>query len=247
MYKRQHCCFMLFLCATLVLLLALPASGFGQNKTSASDKKAVELANRVQDRYRQFRSLEFSFDQTSLSSGRFRQGQGKAMFYRGQLPDKKNAGSTVMRWEYTKPTAQTITNDGNEVAIYTPEEKQVLIVPSADMASDPSYALFVGSKQLSETFFIRGGDKQFLMNDAPKDCDAVLLIPRESHPQISRIQVWVDKKLDIRRLLMEDHFASLTELNFSNIRINTRPANDPKQRNQLLELNLLPGTEVIRQ
>lgn len=247
MYKCQYRCWMLFVCATLALVLALPAGGFTQDQSSARDKKAVELANRVQDRYRQLWSLEFSFDQVSLNSGRLRQGQGKAVFYRDQLPNKNNVGSAVMRWEYTKPTVQTITNDGKEVAIYTPEEKQVLVMPSADMASDPSYALFVGSKQLSETFLIRDGDKQFLLNDAPKDCDAVLLFPRESHPQISRIQVWIDKKLDVRRLLMEDHFASLTELNFSNIRINAIPANNPAQRSHLLEMNLLPGTEVIRQ
>jgi outer membrane lipoprotein carrier protein len=46
---------------------------------------------------------------------------------------------------------------------------------------------------------------------------------------------------------MEDHFDALTELTFTNIRFNTLPTDNPQVRQSLLQLDLTPGTDIIRQ
>lgn len=46
---------------------------------------------------------------------------------------------------------------------------------------------------------------------------------------------------------MEDHFDSITELSFSNIKLNTLPADSADTLKVILQLDLPPGTEVISQ
>ena len=58
-------------------------------------------------------------------------------------------------------------------------------------------------------------DPVFHINDPPANMTAVQLTPREPHPQIKRMQLWFDSEYKLHRLLMEDHFGALTELEFS--------------------------------
>jgi outer membrane lipoprotein carrier protein len=197
----------------------------------------------LQKKYQQLHSLAFDFSQTARNSGRIKHGAGNAVFLRAAATD--SAG--IMRWNYTNPTEQTIINDGTSFSMYTPEDKQLLVSPAQDMESDILYAIFTGTRNLLDEFAAEPKDPLFLLSDPPEGCEALQLIPKNPHPQVKRVQVWMTGDHTIRRLLMEDHFGALTELTFANLRFNTMRQGDAQQMQALRALDLAPGTEVIQQ
>jgi outer membrane lipoprotein carrier protein len=233
---------------TMMLLIV---TALGSLSIVSSAKAASDLEKRVvqlQKKYQQLGSLEFEFSQTTQTGGRFKQGAGNAVFYRPAPPSNLDGPRMgIMRWNYTEPTVQTIINDGKSLSIYTPQDKQLIVTPAQDMESDITYAIFTGTKNLLDEFEASPADKLFLLNDPPAGLEAVLLTPRQPHPQVKRVQLWFNRDLTIHRLLMEDHFGALTELIFSRVRLNTLPPADKRQVQTLLKLDLAPGTETIRQ
>ncbi len=216
--------------------------------TEAASSGLEQRVLQLQKKYQQLRSLEFEFSQTTQTSGRIKQGAGNAVFFRPGVLDKP-AGTNqgIMRWNYIEPTAQTIINDGKELSIYTPQDKQLIVSSAQEMESDITYAIFTGTKSLLDEFEASPADKLFILNDPPAGFEAILLIPRQPHPQVKRVQLWLNGDFTIHRLLMEDHFGAMTELTFAKVRLNTLPQGDGNQVQALLKLDLVPGTETIRQ
>lgn len=232
----------LFLILSILVFHLLSPVAFGS--LSPSEQQITEL----QKKYQQLHSLEFNFFQTTQNSGRTKQGTGNAVFYRltgSKGPNNSQQG--VMRWNYTGAQEQTIINDGVTLSIYTPEDKQLIISPAHDLETDITYAIFTGTKKLLDGFFAVPGDTLFLLNAPPKNLESILLTPREPHPQIKRVQLWLTSRLVIERLIMEDHFGAVTELTFTDIRFNALQPGDQKTMQTLLQLNTAPGTEIIRQ
>jgi len=240
----------LYLLLTLCLLTALPRPG-----RSAQVAKPVQgPANRLlqmEKKYQQLHSLEFDFSQTTATNGRIKAGLGQAVFYR---PFARSGGggatvdaAAIMRWDYTEPTVQTIINDGKNLSIHTPQDKQLIVSPAGEMEADITYAIFTGTTSLLDAFEASPPDRNFLISAPPTGLEAVLLTPRKPHGQVKRIQLWLGSDLTLQRLLMEDHFGALTELTFSRVRFNTLPAGDRREVESLLKLDLAPGTETIRQ
>ncbi len=232
--------------AALVVVLLGPLVVFA---SGGSSQRLEQRLGELQKKYQQLRSLEFAFSQSTQTGGRVKQGAGSAVFFRPQASGKL-AGTPpqgIMRWNYTEPAAQTIVNDGKTLSIYTPQDKQLIVTPAQDMESDVTYAIFTGTKSLAEEFEIAPADTNFTLSDPPTGVEAAVLTPRQPHPQVKRVQLWFGRDLVIQRLLMEDHFGVLTELTFSGVRLNTLPQGDAQQARALLELNVAPGTETIRQ
>jgi len=230
------------------LVLTLVLVGLGPLCSASPASAAVGEGQRVvqlQKKYQQLRSLEFDFSQSTRTGGRVKQGTGNAVFYRtAGVP--AGTGPGIMRWNYTAPTVQTIINDGKNLSIYTPQDKQLIVSPAQDMESDITYAIFTGTKNLLDEFVAAPADALFLLNDPPTGLEALLLTPRHPHPQVKRVQLWLNGDLTIHRLLMEDHFGALTELTFTRVRLNTLPQGEAPVQ-ELLKLDLAPGTETIRQ
>lgn len=238
MYKHLPLCLILTI---LMLYFASPVA-------AASPPTPEQQVTQLQKQYQQLHSLEFNFSQTTQNSGRIKQGTGNAVFYR--LTDTSSPASTkqgIMRWNYTGALEQTIINDGTTLSIYTPKDKQLIISPAHDLETDITYAIFTGTKKLVDEFIAAQGDASFLLNEPPKDLESVLLTPRQPHPQIKRVQLWFTSSLIIDRLLMEDHFGAMTELKFTNIRLNALQRGNRQKVQLLLQLNTAPGTEIIRQ
>jgi len=231
------------LLAALILLLA-PASGHAAAPEPSSSDPAATVAQ-VQQKYQQLRSLEFDFSQATQTGGRTKLGGGNAIFYRPVATGSKGAG--VMRWNYSEPTVQTIINDGKDLSIYTPQDKQLIVSPVQDVESDITYALFTGTRSLLDEFTASEADPLFLLNEPPAGYNAVLLTPRQPHPQVKRVQLWLGQDRTLHRLLMEDHFGALTELTFTRMHFNALRAGDAEKTQSLLRLDLAPGTETIRQ
>lgn len=229
-------------CIALILALALPCTTMAATATAPT-----VLVRQVEKKYQQLHSLEFRFSQITLTGGRSREGSGSAVFYRPQGAAAARLGKGIMRWNYTAPTLQTILNDGKELTLFTPQDQQLIITPVKDLESDITYALFAGTKSLPDTFASAAGDPGFMLSPPQSATTALLLTPRQPDTQVKRVQLWLGSDLTIRRLLMEDHFGTLTELTFSEVRINGLPPQDARQGESLLHLDIPDGTEIIRQ
>ena len=152
-----------------------------------------------------------------------------------------------MRWNYTEPDTQIILNDGSKLSIYTKQDNQVIVTSAEELQSDITYAFFAGTRNLLDDFSAKPPENRFIFSSGDQDMQSVKLVPKEPHAQIKSLHLWFDKEFLIRRLIMEDHFDSITELSFSNIKLNSLPADSADTLKDLLLLNLPPGTEVISQ
>ncbi|MCI5209428.1 MAG: outer membrane lipoprotein carrier protein LolA [Candidatus Electrothrix sp. ATG2] len=210
-------------------------------QTQAADVPLEQL-EKIQQFYRNLTSLSFDFQQITHSNGRTRKGGGNSVFYR---PSSTIAG--IMRWDYAKPGKQIIVNDGKELSIYTKKDKQLLIMSAKKLQSDITYSFFVGKSDLKEDFNLLQADRRFLDNAKVQSDIAVQLIPKQPHGQIKSLHFWFDKDSKIKRLIMEDHFETTTELLFTNIMFNTLPADSSQTIAKLVRLQLPSDTEIIRQ
>ncbi len=233
----------LFLGFIVISCLLLAASSV---PATPSQGTLTAQVNRLQATYQKLYSLQFDFSQVTETNGRTKNGKGTATFYRTGTAPSGNSG--VMRWDYKEPTQQVILNDGKELSIYTPQDKQLIITPVTDMDSDFTYALFTGAQKLTDQFHVIAPDPLLNLSDPPKGMQAMQLIPLQPQPQVKRIQIWIDGSGIVQRLLMEDNMGTFTELTFSNIRRNKLSISDTQREQQrLMHLDLAPGTEVIRQ
>jgi outer membrane lipoprotein carrier protein len=230
------------------LFLLFPLLLFASSVTASTGSPA-EVVAWVQQRYSRLHSLEFDFSQRTQSTGRIREGRGQATFYR-QTPKTESATTTdgsVIRWNYHAPNEQIIVNDGHEISIYTPEDKQLLVTPASDMETDVTFSLFTGARGLQDEFTADPEDPLFLLSPSRLGSLSVLLTPKRPQSQVKRIQLWLDDSHNIQRILMEDHFGALTELTFTNIRFNGLPADDTDQAKALRQIETSTDTETIRQ
>jgi outer membrane lipoprotein carrier protein len=233
-------CVLLLLCMCLALLAPVAQAA----PTASTREQHIVL---LQKKYHKLRSLEFEFFQTVQSGGRLKQGNGSAIFFRAASPSHSPGTKQIMRWNYSQPIVQTILNDGITLSIYTPQDKQLLVSPLQDIESDITYALFSGTKKLLDAFIAAPGDSSLGLSDPPAQCEAILLTPRHPHPQVKRVQLWLNREATIQRLVMEDHFEAITELTFTQVRFDRLGQGDAQQTHALLKLDLEPGTETIQQ
>lgn len=242
MSKRSYYPAILLLACALIWLS--PALLF-----AAPENDLAKSISQLQKKYQQLHSLSFNFNQVTMTSGRERRGSGNAIFYRPAEggTGKTGVGKGIIRWNYTEPEPQIILNDGQHLSIYTKGDKQVLITSAEELESDITYAFFSGSKDLLDEFSPLAPDPRFIFNKAQVKLKAVQLIPRTPHPQIKSVQLWHDENYLIHRLLFEDHFDAVTTLLFSEVELNTLDIKDKNLLRELLDLNLTPDTEIIRQ
>lgn len=204
----------------------------------------------LQNKYNSLISLSFTFDQATRTGSRQRVGQGKATFYRYQAPAEVRqdtsppAAQSVMRWDYTLPDPQVIISDGETLSIYTEKDKQLIRTPAKNLESDITYAFFAGTRSLTDDFTAQPGSNEYMFSSGD-DLHTIMLVPREPHNQIRDMQIWFDDQKIIHHLVIRDHFDSVTELNFSNIRVNDLIPGDRDELNRIITFPLPPGTEII--
>ncbi|MFZ5798288.1 MAG: LolA family protein [Thermodesulfobacteriota bacterium] len=206
------------------------------------------LARRLQHVYAGLTSLTFDFQQVTRTGGRERSGQGNAVFYKplttAGKPEAGERSRSVMRWNYTEPDRQVIINDGRTLSIYTEKDQQLIRTPAKELESDITYAFFAGTRNLLDDFEAQAPAEEVLASrvGAPR---TLLLVPRTPHNQIKSVQIWLDERDIIQRLLLTDHFDAETELLFSRIMLNSLPPDDPRQIEEIISFQPPAGTEVI--
>ncbi|GAB4341012.1 MAG: hypothetical protein Kow0089_15080 [Desulfobulbaceae bacterium] len=229
-----------------VMLPSLQALG------SPADDATRALALELQNRYGSLTSLTFTFDQVTRTGARERTAGGKATFYRyrpvveekgeadAPLPEVRN----IMRWDYTEPDTQIILSDGETLSIYSAKDRQLIRSPASELESDITYAFFAGKRGLLDDFEPRPPDDTIVVSHGEK-LRALLLVPKTPHNQIRDVQLWVDDAGLIRHLLIRDHFDSVTELDFTDVRTDTLPPGDRRTMEELTSFFMPPGTEII--
>ncbi len=225
-----------------LLLLALLVTAGTRETRAASEAELLPQVEKIQQLYRSLTSFSFDFQQITRSGRRDRHGAGSSVFYR---PGSGKAG--IMRWNYTAPDKQIILNDGKQLSVYTEKDKQVIVSSAAELESDITASLFAGNRNLTDDFDIQPAQSRFVSGAAGQDIQVAQLVPKKPHGQIKTVHVWFDSKSMIRKLVMEDHFDTLTELLFNNIKFNELPAGSAKVTEELVRLDLPPGTEVVKQ
>jgi len=231
-----------FLSIVFLILFCYPiflSPTTGRTEISSEEQQLTQL----QEVYRHLASIQFDFIQLTRTGLRSRPGKGTAVFLRITDPGK----SGIMRWNYTEPAPQVILNDGKNLSIYTQKDRQLIVTSAAELNNDITYAFFSGTRDLVDEFQATPPDTRYGFSLADTQLTALKLTPRRPHPQIKTVQLWFDDSFILHRLVLEDHFDSITELTFTNIQINTINGEDQKQIQALLELNLPADTEIISQ
>ena len=149
-----------------------------------------------------------------------------------------------MRWNYTEPDPQIIVSDGQTLSIYTEKDHQLIRTPAKELEADITYAFFAGTRNLMDDFAAKRTELPYLFS-SDKELQTLLLVPRQPHNQIQDVLVWFDSEGLIHHLMITDHFESVTELNFDNIKANSLPPGDRKTLDEIITFPIPPGTEII--
>jgi len=216
--------------------LILPASTSAQeaeNKTI----DPVEIARRLQNTYENAANMVADFDQrTSMQfSNRIRKGAGTLIFMK---PGR-------MRWDYTKPDHQVLISDGKSISMYFEKSNQMIISNARDyLQSDVTYSFFTGSGDIIKDFDTVAPE----VKNEDESSYYIKLIPRSPHPQVAYMYAWVNKKTFLlNHLQIVDHFDTVTDLFFYNMRIDSNSYGGRRISENLFYFTPPDGTEIIRQ
>ncbi|OGQ85754.1 MAG: hypothetical protein A2512_11380 [Deltaproteobacteria bacterium RIFOXYD12_FULL_56_24] len=189
----------------------------------------LELAQKLQTRYEETKTMTADFKQSTSvpMSSRKRIGAGKVVISK---PGR-------IRWDYQTPERQVLISDGKKVSMYFADSAQMMVQPvSQYINSDVTYAFFVGTGNIVRDFKVLPPERQ---EDAGQK--AIKLVPRTAHPQVDYLHAWIDDSFMVRRLEIVDHFGSITNLVFENIKRNEKVSSD------VFVFTPPLGTEIIEQ
>ena len=213
----------------LLLLLGLFSISLVGTPVQAAADPAL-LARQLQQTYEQTKSFQADFTQitTMQLSHRQRQGQGSMTILKPGL----------MRWDYTEPDRQVFICDGKTMTMYFAQSAQLIVMDAHEyLQSDVTYSFFVGTGDILRDFEPRLPGLDYCCGESPD----LMLFPRVEHGQVEHLELWLNDRHLVRRLKIFDHFGSITELNFTNIRLN-----QPVDR-QVFKFDPPPGTEIVKQ
>jgi outer membrane lipoprotein carrier protein len=206
---------------------------FAALSSAASDDNGHALVDRtvdgIQKTYDSIRTLRAEFMQLTYPAGAAEgtRASGRVWF---SPPDS-------MRWEYDTPEPQLIVTSGRDVYLYEKEASQVTILSREHFLSTGiSRAFFFGKGDIRKLFHVTPG-----RSNGQIDPLKLVLVPKESNPQIKRIVVTVGKKSHlVREIWFEDNFGGRTRLVFADIRLNEAVNRD------LFHFVIPDGVEVYR-
>lgn len=176
---------------------------------------APELAQQLQTKYDGIHDFTADFVH-AYEGGALR----KQITERGRLIVKKPG---KMRWDYSAPDQKTFVSDGVKMYSYIPQDKQVIVsnVPQDDQATTPT--LFLAGKGS----LVRDFTPSIVPvpKGMPSDSDALKLVPKSPQRDYDWLVLVVDPKtLDFRGLVTADAQGGVSSFSFTNLKINTNPA-----------------------
>ncbi|HLI35004.1 MAG TPA: outer membrane lipoprotein carrier protein LolA [Terriglobia bacterium] len=181
--------------------------------------------------YRDVRTLQADFTQTSFAWGKSQTESGKVYLARGGK----------MRWIYDKPEEKIFLSDGKQLFLYVPSEKQLTISSTRDIEdARVPLSLLVSHLELSRAFSRVEFADQAL--EAEPGDRVVRGYPLDKFKRDYRsVLIEISPRFDIRRLIVFYPDNSTMQFTFTHV-----------EHNQPLAPSLFsfappPGTEVIHQ
>lgn len=199
--------------ALLAVTLASPSSA--QDVADEQAQKEVrEVVKRLQSRYEKTKDLQADFTQKTMIEGFER-----PMTSSGKLYIKKPGR---LRWNYLEPSAEDIYVQGDDLKVYVPEHKQVLVGKLTQMAASKApLELLQGAAKLDASFDVeptpgkeRGVGGVRLLTLVPKSQD-------EAHRSLQKIVVEVfPKTYFIRSVSLYEASGNVSNFEFSSLQSN---------------------------
>ncbi|MDE3018696.1 MAG: outer membrane lipoprotein carrier protein LolA [Nitrospirota bacterium] len=208
------------------LLAALPAFG-------AEDMR--EVVKKLQARYEQTRDLSADFKQTTKIEG-----FATPILSSGRMYIKKPGR---LRWDYADPNVEEIYVNQNDVKMYVPEHKQVLIGKLTQMAaSQAPLQLLQGAAKLEEQYVLdqsRAGDR------GEGGLPLISLLPKSDGNEAVRTVVRIvlevqPKTYFIKRVSIHEISGNVSTFEFANLKPNAG------LKSSLFEFAVPSGVEVVK-
>lgn len=218
-----------------VWLLAMSASAADAVADDTAQQEVHEVVKQLQARYEKTKDLQADFTQKTRIEGFER-----PVVSSGKVYIKKPGR---LRWDYLDPAREEIYVNQDDVKVYVPEHKQVLVGKLTQMAASKApLELLQGAARLEESFDIhptagkeRGIGGVRLITLIPKAKDS------ESARGVQRIVVEVfPKTYFIRTVALHEISGNVATFEFANLKPNTGLGND------LFEFKAPPDTEVVK-
>jgi len=200
--------------AMLAVSVSYPVLGEDGGDEQAR-KEVREVMKHLQARYEKTKDLQADFTQKTTIEGFER-----PMTSSGKVYIKKPGR---LRWNYLEPSAEDIYVQGDDVKVYVPEHKQVLVGKLTHMAASRApLELLQGAAKLDASFDAeptpgksRGVGGIRLVTLVPKSHDA------EAHGTVQRIVVEVfPKTYFIRSLSLHEVSGNVSNFEFSSLQSN---------------------------
>jgi outer membrane lipoprotein carrier protein len=202
---------------------------------SKEQKEVLEVVKKLQGRYEQTKDLQADFQQTTRIEG-----FATPLTSSGRMSIKKPG---LLRWDYREPTVEEIYVTRNEVMMYVPEHKQVLVGKLTQMAaSQAPLQLLQGVAKIEEEFEIestRGGER------GEGGLPLITLTPKSTEPDasrsVSKLVVEVQSKTYfIKAVAIHEVSGNISTFLFSSLKPNTGLKSD------LFEFKVPAGVEVVK-
>jgi outer membrane lipoprotein carrier protein len=206
----------LWACTAVLLALSVGLLAYGDETTDEQSRKEVrEVVKRVQSRYEKTTDLQADFIQKTTIEGFER-----PMTSSGKVYIKKPGR---LRWNYLEPSTEDIYVDRDDVKVYVPEHKQVLVGKLTQMAASRApLELLQGAAKLEASFDAEptpgngrgiGGIRRVTL--VPKSHEG------DAHRTIQRIVVEVfPKTYFIRSLSLYESSGNVSSFEFSSLQSN---------------------------
>lgn len=196
-------------------LLLSPALAAGDEDHTIAVKEVREVVKQLQARYEKTKDLQADFTQKTMIEG-----FDRPITSSGKVSIKKPGR---LRWSYLAPSVEDIYVDRDDVKVYVPEHKQVLVGKLTQMsASKAPLELLLGAAKLGESFEIeptpgdgRGLGGIRLLNLLPKSQEG------EAGRSLQRIVLEVfPKTYFIRTVTLYEMSGNVASFEFSSLQSN---------------------------
>ncbi|THJ16678.1 MAG: outer membrane lipoprotein carrier protein LolA [Nitrospira sp. CG24B] len=224
-----------WLAVPLSVLLALPAWAADGPIDEKALQEVREVVKQLQARYEKTKDLQADFSQKTKIEGFERPVASSGKVY------IKKPGR--LRWDYLDPATEQIYVNQEDVKVYVPEHKQVLVGKLTQMAASKApLELLQGAAKLDESFEIeptRGRDRG--VGGMP----LITLIPKakeqESTQNLQKIVVEVfPKTYFIRTVSLHEVSGNVAVFEFSNLKPNLGLGNE------VFDFKIPADAEVVR-
>jgi len=216
-------------------LFPLPTLATAEEFDENALTEVREVVKQLQARYEKTKDLQADFTQKTMIEGFER-----SIASSGKVYIKKPGR---LRWNYLDPSVEDIYVNRDDVKVYVPEHKQVLVGKLTQMAASKApLELLLGAAKLEESFDIeptpgkgRGVGGIRLLTLLPKSREG------EAGRSLQRIVLEVfPKTYFIRTLSLHEVSGNVSNFEFSSLQPNIGLGDS------LFDLKLPPGVEVVK-